>query len=75
MIFTSPLILFTSLKFISTKDIIPELKNCIISEVPKVADAEILKGSLVAELSTPIAYVGVPAANVIDASPVLCCVA
>ena len=44
-----------------------------MSEVPKVDDAEILKGSLVSELSTPIAYVGVPAANVIAASPVLCC--
>ena len=45
---------FASLKFIFTKDTIPELKNCIISAVPKLSAADIFRGSLVAELSTPI---------------------
>ena len=67
--FTNPLISFASLKFMLTNDTIPELKNCIISVVPKVPDPLILNGSLVAELSTPIVYVGTPAPNDIAASP------
>jgi len=45
----------------------------MISDVPNVSDPEIFNGSLVAELSTPIEYVAVPAFTEILASPVLAC--
>ncbi len=64
---------YASWKFILVYTPTPDVKKVMISAVPNVSDPEIFNGSLVAELSTPIEYVAVPAFTEILASPVLAC--